>query len=244
MPDLVDRLRKTLGDRYGIERELGGGGMSRVFLAEEVRLGRRVVIKVLPPETSAGLHAERFEREIRLAAALQHPHLVPVFAAGRVAGPAGSDDLLYYVMPYVEGESLAARLAREGALPVPDVVAVLREVLDGLAYAHAHGVIHRDIKPDNILLTGRHAVVADFGVAKALVAGGAPGAGAVSGITSTGIAIGTPAYMAPEQVAADPQLDHRADLYAVGVVAYEMLAGRPPFSAPTPQAMAAAHIAT
>src|SRR5262245_44719442 len=205
--------------------------MSRVFLAEESRLGRQVVIKVLPPEMGAAVNVERFEREIQLAARLQHPHVVSLLTAG------ASGDLLYYVMPYIAGESLRAKLAREGALPVPEAVKILREVVDALAYAHKSGVVHRDIKPDNVLLSNGHAVVTDFGVAKAVSASSGS-----SSLTSLGVALGTPAYMAPEQAAADPHVDHRADIYAVGIMAYEMLAGRTPFSAPTPQAMLAAHI--
>jgi serine/threonine-protein kinase len=214
--------------------------MSRVFLAVETRLGRQVVIKVLPPEMGAGVNTERFEREIRLAAQLQHPHIVPLLTAG------ASGDLLYYVMPYIAGESLRVKLAREGELPVAEAVRILREVVDALAYAHRRGVVHRDIKPDNVLLSEGHAVVTDFGVAKALAVGqhaeGARTLRGPSGITSLGVALGTPAYMAPEQAAADPHVDHRADIYAVGTLAYEMLAGRVPFEAPTPQAMLAAHL--
>ncbi|HEX2451333.1 MAG TPA: serine/threonine-protein kinase, partial [Gemmatimonadales bacterium] len=210
--------------------------MSRVFLAEETRLGRHVVIKVLPPEMGAGVNAERFEREIQLAARLQHPHIVPLLTAG------AAGDLLYYVMPLIQGESLRVKLAREGELPVAEAARILREVVDALAYAHRHGVVHRDIKPDNILLAEGHAVVTDFGVAKALEGGQADGRAGGSTLTSLGVALGTPAYMAPEQAAADPHVDHRADIYSVGVLAYEMLAGQPPFSAPTPQAMLAAQI--
>ena len=210
--------------------------MSRVFLAEEPRLGRRVVVKVLPDEMSLGIPADRFEREIRMTASLQHPHLVPVLNAG-AAGPH-----VYYVMPWIEGESLAGRIARDGALPLDDVTRILRDVLDALSYAHARGLVHRDIKPDNILLSGRHAMVTDFGVAKAVTA--AAEDTRATTLTSTGMALGTPAYMAPEQAAADPRVDQRADLYAVGVVAYEMLSGRPPFTAPTAAAMLAAQVAT
>ena len=207
--------------------------MSRVFLAEEIRLERQVVIKVLPPEMGAGVNAERFEREIQLAARLQHPHIVPLLTAG------SSGDLLYYVMPFIQGESLRVKLAREGELPVTEAVKILREVMDALAYAHRNGVVHRDIKPDNVLLSEGHALVADFGVAKAVTASSGEGG---SSITSLGVALGTPAYMSPEQAAADPHVDHRADIYAVGVLAYEMLCGRPPFTAPTPQALLAAQI--
>ncbi|CAN5800458.1 hypothetical protein BH24GEM1_BH24GEM1_28740 [soil metagenome] len=204
--------------------------MSRVFLAEETRLSRQVVIKVLPPEMGAGVNAERFEREIRLAARLQHPHIVPLLTAG------ASGDLLYYIMPFIAGESLRAKLAREGELPVAEVTRILREVTDALAYAHRNGVVHRDIKPENVLMSEGHAVVTDFGVAKAVSSSSG------SSLTSLGVALGTPAYMAPEQAAADPHVDHRADLYAVGVLAYEMLCGRTPFVAATPQAMLAAHV--
>jgi eukaryotic-like serine/threonine-protein kinase len=210
--------------------------MSRVFLAEELRLGRPVVIKVLPPEMGAGMNGERFEREIQLAARLQHPHIVPLLTAG------AAGDLLYYVMPFIQGESLRVKLAREGELPVAESARILREVVDALAYAHRHGVVHRDIKPDNILLADGHAVVADFGVAKALEGGQAAERTKGMTLTSLGVALGTPTYMAPEQAAADPHVDHRADIYSVGVLAYEMLAGQPPFTAPTPQAMLAAQI--
>jgi eukaryotic-like serine/threonine-protein kinase len=229
--ELKDRLETVLGADYRVERELGGGGMSRVFLAEESRLGRKVVIKVLPPEMAAGVNAERFEREIQLAAKLQHPHIVPLLTAG------AAGDLLYYVMPYIEGESLRARLARERELPVAETVRILRDVLDALSYAHEQSIVHRDIKPDNVMLTRRHALVTDFGVAKAVAA--STGA---SSLTSLGVALGTPAYMAPEQAAADPQVDYRADLYGLGAMAYEMLTGRPPFAGPTPQAVLSAHV--
>jgi pentatricopeptide repeat protein len=205
--------------------------MSRVFLAEETRLSRQVVIKVLPPEMGAGVNVERFEREIQLAARLQHPHIVPLLTAG------ASGDLLYYIMPFIAGESLRTKLARQGELPIHEATRILREVVDALAYAHRSGVVHRDIKPDNVLLSEGHAVVTDFGVAKAVSASSGS-----SSLTSLGVALGTPAYMAPEQAAADPHVDHRADIYAVGVLAYEMLGGRTPFVATSPQAMLAAHI--
>src|SRR5881296_3339296 len=229
--ELRDRLQTALGDSYLVERELGGGGMSRVFLAQEVRLGRQVVVKVLPPELAAGVSAERFEREIRLAAALQHPHIVPLLTAG------SQGDLLYYVMPHIAGESLRARIAHERELPVGDTVRILRDVSDALAYAHGHGIVHRDVKPDNVLLSGKHALVTDFGVAKAV----SSSSGAAT-LTSLGMALGTPAYMAPEQAAGDPTVDHRADLYAVGALGYELLAGRPPFSGLSPQGMLAAQV--
>src|SRR5437660_1666286 len=230
MRDLLARLQSALGDAYRIERELGGGGMSRVFLAQETALKRQVVIKVLPPEMAAGVNVERFRREVELAASLQHPYIVPLLSA------AASGDLLYYTMPLVEGESLRAKLARQGELPVSETIRVLADVADALAYAHAHGVVHRDIKPDNVLISGKHAVVTDFGVSKAVSASSG------GSLTSLGVALGTPAYMAPEQAAADPHLDHRADLYALGILGYEMLTGRPPFTAATPQATLAAQV--
>lgn len=231
MSDLRTSLDQAIGNVYRIEKELGGGGMSRVFLAEEVELGRQVVVKVLPPEMAAGVNQDRFRREIQLAARLQHPHIVPLLTAG------SAGDLLYYVMPYIKGESLRARLTREGELPVAEAVRVLREVTDALAYAHDEGVVHRDIKPDNVMLSGGHALVTDFGVAKAVseATGG-------SSLTSLGMALGTPAYMAPEQASGDPHVDHRADLYALGAMAFEMLSGQTPFHAPTPQAMLAAQV--
>jgi len=206
--------------------------MSRVFLADEVDLGRKVVIKLLPPEMAAGVNADRFRREIQLAARLQHPHVVPLLTAG------ASGDLLYYIMPFIQGESLRARLARQGELPVGEAVRILREVADALAYAHRNGVVHRDIKPDNVLLSEGHAVVTDFGVAKAVSAS----TGTSSSLTSLGVALGTPSYMAPEQAVADPNVDHRADIYALGAMAYEMLCGRPPFTGANPQAVLAAHV--
>ena len=233
MPDFRERLQTALAPAYELDRELVGGGMSRVFVATERALGRKVVVKVLSPELSAGVNRERFRREIHLAAQLQHPHIVPLLSAGE------SGELLYYTMPYIEGESLKAALARRGAFPVRDVVRVMYDVVDALAYAHARGVIHRDIKPGNILTLGSHAVVTDFGVAKAL---GASLPHHSLGATSAGIALGTPEYMAPEQLAADPAADHRMDLYAVGLLAYELLRGQSPFSGLSPQATLAAQL--
>ncbi|HEY7634474.1 MAG TPA: protein kinase [Gemmatimonadales bacterium] len=231
---LQQQLQVTLGDAYVLERELGGGGMSRVFLALETALGRRVVIKVLLPELAAGVSVERFRREIQLAAQLQHPHIVPLLSAGEAEG------LPYFIMPFVTGESLRARVAREGELPIAETVRILRDVVSALAFAHARGVVHRDIKPDNVLISGGVAVVTDFGVAKAVSA--SSGGGATGKITSLGVALGTPAYMAPEQATASPQTDHRADIYALGAMAYEMLTGAPPFTGPSPQAILAAHV--
>ena len=224
-------MQDAIGPSYRILSELGGGGMSRVFVAEEVQVERKVVVKVLPPETSAAVNIERFEREIRMAARLQHPHVVPFLTTG------GRGDLLYYIMPYIEGESLRAKLAREGELPIPEAVRILRDVADALAMAHKQGIVHRDIKPDNILLSGRHALVTDFGVAKAVQQSSGSG-----NLTSLGVALGTPAYMSPEQATADPHTDHRADIYALGIVAYEMLCGRQPFEAGSAQAIIAAHV--
>nr|MBA3317672.1 protein kinase [Gemmatimonadales bacterium] len=224
-------LQRTLGSSYTIERELGGGGMSSVYLAEETALGRRVVIKILPPELAHAVSGERFRQEIRFAARLTHPHIVPLLAAGE------SDGLPWFTMPYVEGESLRVRLAR-GPLPLGEVVSMLRDVAGALAYAHGHGVVHRDIKPDNVLLNAGTALVTDFGVAKALTA--ATG-GAESGITTLGVALGTPAYMAPEQGAGDPATDHRADIYALGCLAYEAITGAPPFAGRPPAELIAAH---
>jgi eukaryotic-like serine/threonine-protein kinase len=229
--ELQDRLQPYLASQYRLERELGGGGMSRVFLADEIALGRKVVIKVLPPEMVSGVNQDRFRREIQLAARLQHPHIVPLLAAG------AAGDLLWYAMPFIEGESLRVKLARAGELPVAETVHILREVADALAYAHGQGVVHRDIKPDNVMLSGRHALVTDFGVAKAVSASSGDHT-----LTSLGLALGTPAYMAPEQASADPHVDHRADLYALGAMAYEMLAGHPPFSGMSAQSILAAHI--
>ncbi len=231
MTELRERLQAVLGTAYRIEGELGSGGMSRVFVASETALARRVVVKVLPPQLAVGINGERFRREIQLAASLQHPHIVPLLAAG------GSGDVFYYTMPLVEGESLRSRLARQHRLSIRDVLRTLRDIADALAYAHARGIVHRDIKPANVLLSDGHAVVTDFGVAKALTH-----AGAESNLTTLGMAIGTPAYMAPEQAAGDPNVDARADIYALGVTAYEMLAGVSPFGNRAPHQMLAAHV--
>ena len=229
--DLKKRLQDALGETYLFDRELGTPGMSRVFLAQDIALQRTVVVKVLPPDLAASVNLKRFNREIRFEAKLQHPHIVPVLTAGVAGG------LPYYVMPFIDGETLGARLARLGELSVPETVHILSDILSALAHAHKQGVVHRDIKPDNILLTEDHAVVADFGIAKALSAAADPG----SSLTSGGIALGTPAYMSPEQASGDPSTDHRADLYSVGAMAYQMLTGSQVFTARSPQAMFAAH---
>jgi len=208
--------------------------MSRVFVAEETALHRKVVIKVLPREAAAQVSLERFKREILLAAKLQHPHIVPLLTAGE------SNGLPYFTMPFVDGESLRVRLARHGELPVNHAIRMLREIASALAYAHEHGIVHRDIKPDNVLLSGGSAMVTDFGVAKALSASSHAAHG---GLTSLGVALGTPAYMSPEQASADPSVDHRADIYSFGVLAYELLTGQPPFAGRTPQHVLAAHVA-
>jgi tRNA A-37 threonylcarbamoyl transferase component Bud32 len=232
--DLRTELQQHLGAAYTLDRELGGGGMSRVFLAEEVRLGRTVVIKVLSPELAQGLNAERFEREIKLAASLQQANIVPLLSAGELGG------IPYFTMPYVEGESLRVHLAR-GSLSISEVVTILRDVTRALAYAHARGVIHRDIKPDNVLLSGGAAVVTDFGIAKAISASRTRGDDHTT-LTQLGTSLGTPAYMAPEQVAGDPGLDQRVDLYSLGCMAFELLTGRQPFGERAPQKVLAAHL--
>ena len=220
-------LATALADRYRLERELGAGGMATVYLAEDVRHRRKVAVKVLHPELSAVLGPERFLKEITLTASLQHPHILPLFDSGSAAAQ------LYYVMPFVEGETLRARLERERQLPVADAVRIASEIADALAYAHARGVVHRDIKPENILLQDGHALVADFGIALAVEQAGG------QRMTQTGISLGTPQYMAPEQAMGERNVDHRADIYALGVVTYEMLAGEPPFVGPTAQAIVA-----
>jgi serine/threonine-protein kinase len=230
----ITHLSAALGGSYRIERELGGGGMSRVFVATDTRLGRRVVVKVLSPDLMASVSAERFEREIRLAARLQHPHIVPLLSAGDVGG------IPYYTMPFVEGASLRERLGA-GPLAPGDAQSILRDVARALAYAHRQGIVHRDIKPENVLLAEGVAMVADFGVARALSAAATLSGGDV--LTQVGMQIGTPAYMAPEQAAGDPDVDFRADLYAFGVMAYELLAGQHPFAGKRNlQALVAAHL--
>jgi formylglycine-generating enzyme required for sulfatase activity len=225
---LFAQVATALGGRYTLVRELGQGGMGAVFLGRDVKLGREVAIKVLPPTTRAYLGSERFEREVHLAAKLSHPHIVPLFEADEVEG------FHYYVMGYVEGESLAERLARQGPLPLDEAIRITAEVGDALQYAHERGIIHRDIKPANILLSGGHALVTDFGIAKNI----ADSDGGVS-LTGTGVTVGTAAYMSPEQASGERRIDARSDVYALAAVLYEMLAGEPPFTGPNAQAVVA-----
>jgi len=246
MTDTIDRLATALADRYTIERELGRGGMATVYLAEDIKHHRRVAIKVLHPELAAALGPERFLREIETTAALRHPHILPLYDSGRtaVSSSAASSSavspsaaFLFYVMPYVEGESLRDRLDREKQLPLDEALQIAREVADALSYAHSRGVIHRDIKPENILLESGHAVVADFGIARAMSAAGG------EQLTQTGVAVGTPTYMSPEQAAGGAELDGRSDIYSLACVLYEMLAGQPPFTGPTVESVVHQHLA-
>ena len=227
---LREQIQASLGEAYAVERELGGGGMSRVFVAREVALGRRVVVKTLPEELAAGVSVDRFNREIQLAASLLHPHVVPLLSAGHVNG------LPYYTTPFVDGESLRARLDREHTLPVAEAIQLGREVALALDYAHRRGIVHRDIKPENILLHDGHALVTDFGIARAISQ-----SATVPALTAMGVAIGTPAYMSPEQCAGEQELDGRSDVYALGAVLYEMLTGEPPFGGGPPRAVITRH---
>jgi serine/threonine-protein kinase len=231
MADVPAGLATALQDRYRLDRELGQGGMATVYLAQDLKHDRKVALKVLRPELAAAIGAERFLREITLTAQLNHPHILPLLDSGQA--PDASGACLYYVMPYVEGESLRDRLNREKQLPLDDALRLTREVADGLGAAHSLGVVHRDIKPENILLSGGHAVIADFGIARALKAAGG------SRLTETGLVVGTPAYMSPEQAAGDTELDKRSDIYSLGCVLFEMLAGETPYTGPTPQAILA-----
>jgi serine/threonine-protein kinase len=228
----MEPLGRTVSERYRLERELGRGGMATVFLAEDLRHHHSVAVKVLKAEISASLGVARFLREIEIAARLVHPHVLGLLDSGETGG------LPYYVMPYAAGDSLRARLRRDGELPVEAALGIFREVLDALAYAHEQGIVHRDIKPENVLFVGSHVQVSDFGLAKALAAAAEP-----SPLTAAGLAVGTPAYMAPEQAAGSPEVDHRADIYAAGLMAYEMLAGAHPFAGHPPQKLAAAQVA-
>ena len=249
-----EEIQAAVGTAYTVERQIAAGASARLFLATDTALGRRVVLKVLPAELSTTVDAARFRREIRLAARLTHPNIVPLLTAGEARG------MLYYTMPFVEGESLHERLARNGELPIGQVVSIMRDLTRALAHAHAHGVVHRDLKPENVLLERDTALLTDFGIAKALTAAsrqsdergrseGAPDGALptvdrrvpVENVTAVGIAVGTPTYVSPEQAAGDPRIDHRTDLYSLGVVAYEMLTGQPPFTNRATQALLAAH---
>lgn len=229
MPDPFDQLREELAETYAIEREIGRGGMATVYLAQDLKHDRRVAVKVLLPELSTSLGTQRFLREVKIAAGLQHPHILPIYDSGEAAG------LLYYVMPYVEGHTLRERLERETQLPIDESLQIVRDVANALSYAHKRGIVHRDIKPENILISEGYPVVADFGIARALTEAGG------DKLTQTGVAIGTPAYMSPEQVREGAQVDGRSDLYSLGCVLYEMLAGQPPFTGATPQVIMARH---
>jgi eukaryotic-like serine/threonine-protein kinase len=235
MSSISDRLLSALGGSYTIERELTGGGMALVFVGEDHDLGRKVVIKILPPELAASVSAERFRREILTVARLQHPHIVPILKAGEV------DGLPYFVMPYVDGESIDIRLRRTPTFTVRETLGIMKDVARALAFAHAQGVVHRDIKPGNVLLAAGSATVTDFGVAKALSSARRSGEKG-AGLTNTGMSLGTILYMAPEQAAGDPDIDGRADIYSLGVTAYEMLAGTAPFAALGPRAMLTARL--
>jgi serine/threonine-protein kinase len=228
--EIIDKVRAAFAESYAIEREVGQGGMATVYLARDLKHNRQVALKVLRPELAAAMGGDRFPREIEIVAQLSHPHILPLHDSGEMGG------FLYYVMPFVEGESLRQKLERDGPLPVHDAIKYLREVTDALAYAHERGIVHRDIKPDNVMLSRRHALVTDFGVAKAVSdAGGEK-------LTTVGVALGTPAYMSPEQAIGETDLDHRSDIYAMGALAYEMLSGEPPFARATAQAILSAHV--
>src|SRR5436309_2332650 len=227
--ELLPQLRTALADRYTIEGELGRGGMGVVYRAWDVKHARPVALKVVRPEFGSGLAAERFLREIHLAAQLAHPHILPLHDSGDAAGT------LYYVMPLVEGESLRARITRERQLPLEDALQIIREVADALGYAHSRDVVHRDVKPENIMLSRGHALVVDFGIGRAITAAGG------DRLTESGMSVGTPAYMSPEQATGDTQLDGRSDLYSLACVLYEMLAGHPPFLGATAQEVIVRH---
>src|SRR6185437_11940651 len=224
----ADRLASALADRYDVERQVGQGGMATVYLARDLKHQRRVAIKVLRPELSASLGGDRFLREIRVAANLQHPNILGLYDSGEAEG------LLYYVMPFVAGESLRDRLNKEQQLPLHDALQITREAAEALQYAHEHGIVHRDIKPENILLMGGHALVADFGIARAVEASGEK-------LTQTGMAVGTPHYMSPEQALGSDHVDARSDVYSLGCVLYELLIGQPPFTGPNAMAIMARH---
>src|SRR5687768_952788 len=232
--EMLDKLRTSFAELYSVEEEMKGGGMSRLFLARDLALNRRVVIKILPPDLVSPMMLARFKRESEVTARLQHPHILPVISAGV------RDGLVHYIMPLIEGESLRARMERQHQLPIPEAVRLLREVTDALAYAHRQGIIHRDIKPENILIQDGHAVLADFGIAAALSSDSTEVIG--QRLTGTGMSLGTVGYMAPEQALGEKGVDARADIYALGVVGYEMFAGTPPFTGATDQAILVAHL--
>src|SRR5215207_3262744 len=225
----LDRLRSALGDRYDLERQIGEGGMAIVYRAKDVKHERTVAIKVLRQELAVSLGADRFLREIRVAANLQHPNILGLYDSGEMEG------LLYYVMPFIEGESLRDRLNKEQQLPIPDALQIVREAAEALQYAHERGIVHRDIKPENILLQGGHALVADFGIARAVSQAGG------EKLTQTGMAVGTPHYMSPEQSLGSEHVDARSDIYSLGCVLYEVLIGQPPFTGPNSMAIMARH---
>ena len=225
-----EKLAAALAGRYEIEREIGQGGMAVVYLARDIKHGRKVALKVLRPELSSAMGVDRFPREIHIIAQMQHPHILPLHDSGEV------DGFLYYVMPFVDGETLRARLTSKGPLSINESVRLLQEITDALSYAHGLGVMHRDIKPDNVMLSGKHATVMDFGIAKAVRAS------TKEKLTTIGIAVGTPQYMAPEQAMAEDSVDHRTDIYAIGVLGYEMLTGHPVFEGSTAQAVLSAHV--
>jgi len=227
--DNLERLRAALADTYDIERPIGSGGMATVYLAKDIKHDRRVAVKVLRPELASALGPDRFPREIKIVAQLSHPHILPLHDSGEI------DGFLYYVMPYVEDESLRGKIDK-GTLSVHDSIGILREIVDAISHAHAQGIVHRDIKPDNVLTSGRHVLVADFGVAKAVSHAGG------NTVTTAGLALGTPTYMAPEQAVGESDIDHRADIYAIGAMAYEMLSGKPPFAGESAQMVLSAHV--
>ena len=226
----IEQVRAAFAESYAVERELGQGGMATVYLAEDLKHHRKVALKVLRPELASAMGRDRFPREIQIVAQLSHPHILPLHDSGELGG------FLFYVMPFVEGESLRQKLTRQGRLGLAETVRILHEVTDALAYSHEHGIVHRDIKPENVMLSGRHALVTDFGVAKAVSAAGA------DQLTTVGLALGTPSYMSPEQAMGEVDLDHRSDIYSLGALAYEMLTGAPPFQRPTAQGVLSAHV--
>ncbi|MDB4876966.1 MAG: protein kinase [Gemmatimonadetes bacterium] len=231
--DIRAQLQGSLGSGYRLSRELGGGGMAHVFVADDPELAHRVVVKVLSPDLSAGVDGERFKREIQLASSLHHPRIVPVLKA------ASAGDVLYYTMPFIEGDTLRALIAAGGELPVERALALVRDVAEALVYAHGKNIVHRDVKPENILIersTGR-ALVTDFGIARAIEC-----AADVQSVTTTGLTLGTPTYMSPEQAAAERHIDGRSDVYSLGCVFYELLSGLPPFAGPTARAVIARHM--